>query len=221
MIISDDKDLLRLWVLKGRNNFGGAALTKPKTIAIIAVFAALTVALNLSPIKFPAPFAPFLIYQIWEVPIVTAFLIHGPTVAIMISFINTIALLIVFPGALPTGPFYNLAAVLSMLLGIYIFERGVINRLRGKGERFQIASSSLLGIVSRVGIMTIVNAIFLPLPPPIGFDMPMSAVIAILPLIGLFNGTLALYTIPLGYFLQKAVCSALKIQRWGSPAADS
>ncbi len=198
-----------------------AALARPKTVAIIAVFAALTVALNLSPVKFPAPFAPFLIYQIWEVPIVTAFLIHGPIVGVMISIINTMALLVVFPGALPTGPFYNLAAVLSMLSGIYISEKWVINRMKGNGERIQMAFSSLLGIVSRVGIMTVVNAIFLPFPPPIGFDMPMAAVIAIMPLIGLFNATLALYTIPLGYFLQKAVCSAMKIRRWGSPATDS
>ena len=48
-----------------------------KTVATIAVFSALAIALNLSPFKIPAPFAPFLIYQIWEIPIVAAFLLFG------------------------------------------------------------------------------------------------------------------------------------------------
>ena len=87
-----------------------------KTVAIIGVFAALGIVLNVSPLKVPAPYAPFLIYQVWEIPIVVAFLLYGTRVGGLITVINTIALLAIFPGALPTGPFYNMAAILSMLL---------------------------------------------------------------------------------------------------------
>lgn len=181
-----------------------------KTIAVIVVFAALTVALNLSPIKIPAPYAPFLIYQIWEIPIVAAFLLFGLQVGIPISIINTVMLLAIFPGELPTGPFYNLAAVLSMLFGIYIAHKSLTTRL-GKGQEIILpAISTTLGIIFRVGFMTIVNWAFLPFAPPVGFGLPVEVVVATLPVIGVFNATLALYTIPVGYFLAKIVSSSIR-----------
>ncbi|MFQ6081444.1 MAG: hypothetical protein ACE5OW_07245 [Candidatus Bathyarchaeia archaeon] len=187
-----------------------------KTIASVSVFAAFTVALNLSPIKIPAPYAPFLIYEIWEIPIVAAFLLYGPSVGVAISIVNTIVLLGVFPGALPTGPLYNLAAVLSMLLGIYVVQKFATRSFRRRQEVILIASSTALGIVGRVGIMTVVNWTFLPFPPPLGFAMPLEALAMLLPVIGVFNATLALYTIPLGYFIAKAVSSGAKIAGWYS-----
>ncbi len=92
-----------------------------KAITLTIVFAALTVALNpdLTRIFFPAPYAPFLIYQIWEIPIVAAFILVSPKSGLAISALNAVVLLAIFPGASPLGPFYNLAAILSMLLGIY------------------------------------------------------------------------------------------------------
>jgi len=79
-----------------------------KTLALTIVFAAVTVALNpaFTNIAFPAPYAIFLYYQIWEIPIVAAFLIGGPKTGVFISILNTVVLLAVFPGASPTGPFY-------------------------------------------------------------------------------------------------------------------
>jgi len=187
-----------------------------KTIASISVFAAFTVALNLSPIKIPAPYAPFLIYQIWEIPIVAAFLLYGPGVGVAISIVNTIVLLGVFPGALPTGPLYNLAAVLSMLLGVYVVQKFATKSFKRRKETMLITSSTALGIVGRVGIMTVVNWTFLPYPFPIGFGIPLEALVMLLPVIGVFNATLALYTIPLGYFIAKAVSSGAKIAVWYS-----
>ena len=75
-----------------------------KTIAVVAVFTAVTVVLVLSPAKIPAPYAPFLKYQIWEIPIVAAFVIYGLSVGVSISILNTVILLGVYPGDLPTGP---------------------------------------------------------------------------------------------------------------------
>src|SRR3989304_6159865 len=93
-----------------------------KTLAITIVFAAVTVALNpaISGIAFPAPYAPFLFYQIWEIPIVAAFLLSSRKSGIAIALLNASILFALFPGFLPAGPFYNLFAVLSMLSGIYI-----------------------------------------------------------------------------------------------------
>ena len=175
---------------------------KTKTIAAIAVFTAISVALVLSPAKFPAPFAPFLKYQIWEIPIVVAFLLYGPSVGFSTSIINTMVLLAVYPGDLPISPLYNLAAVLSMLLGVYIIQRFASYFTRG--PKILVILSTALGCVLRVGFMSVVNWAFLRYPYPIGYNMPVEAIVAMLPIIGLFNATVALYTIPLSYIISRA-----------------
>jgi riboflavin transporter FmnP len=193
-----------------------------KAIAITIVFAALTVALNpaFTGIGVPAPYAPFLIYQIWEIPIVAAFLLISSKSGVAISILNAAGLLVLFPGALLLGPFYNLIAILSMLAGIYIPHRilthGIL-REKTKNAALQretklITLSTVIGIIFRVGIMSVVNYVVLRYPPPIGYSTPEAAIIASLPLIGLFNATLALYTIPLGHLIADAIRSNLKLQ---------
>lgn len=181
-----------------------------KIIAMTAVFAAITVVLNLSPFKVPAPYAPFLIYQLWEIPIVAASLLYGFRVGVATSIINTLVLLVVFPGALPTGPLYNLAAVLSTLVGVYVVQKFMGKHFSKGRDAILAISSTVLGIIVRVGVMTIVNWALVGYPPPIGFGYPSEVVVAMLPVIGFFNATLALYTIPIGYFLARAVGSRTK-----------
>jgi riboflavin transporter FmnP len=173
------------------------------------VFAALTISLNLSPAKIPAPYAPYLIYQIWEIPIVAAFLLFGVKVGMGISILNTATLLLVFPGELPTGPFYNLAAVLSMLFGVVVVQRLVSDVSTRQGTMLPVISTAM-GTLFRVGGMTLVNWACLPFPPPVGFGLPTVVVMASLPIIGFFNATIALYTIPVGYFLARIVKPSMK-----------
>ena len=106
----------------------------------------------------------------------------------------------------------KLAANLSMLLGVFIAQR--IHAIRPdpepkrrayKSEGTLIAIATTLAIVLRVGIMTIVNYTTLRYPFPIGYSTPEPLIIAWLPLIGIFNATLALYTIPLGYAITDVV----------------
>jgi riboflavin transporter FmnP len=185
-----------------------------KALATIAIFGAITIALNLSSFKIPAPFATYLIYQIWEIPIVAAFLIYGFKVGFSISIINTLVLLAVFPGELPTGPIYNLVAVLSTLLGLFIIQKSLSGRFSKRRDTILTIAATASGIIMRVGIMTVVNYIFLRFDPPIGFGIPADIVPTMLPVIGLFNATLALYTIPIGILIAKAVSLNIKIAVW-------
>ena len=187
-----------------------------RAIATVAVFAALTVALNLSSFKIPAPYAPFLYYQIWEIPIVTAFLLFGPLIGLYVSVINTIVLLAYFPGDLPVGPLYNLAAILGMLLGIYIAQSLIIKGSSIKNELSIVLLYTGFGAVSRVLIMSVVNWTFLRYPYPIGFGLPEEALVMMSPVIGFFNATLALYTIPVGYILARAVSYSIKAKGWST-----
>jgi riboflavin transporter FmnP len=187
-----------------------------RTLAITIVFAALTVALNpaVSGIGLPAPYAPFLIYGLWEIPIVAAFLLINPASGIIISLLNATVLFAFFPGPLPTGPFYNLIAIFSMMLGLYISRR-FIKRESDQQQKAVLkiaAASTVFGIILRVAIMTLVNYVTLQQPYPIGFGLEeMAVLVTYLPATALFNGTTALYTVPMGEFIAHVVKSRLKL----------
>jgi riboflavin transporter FmnP len=197
-----------------------------KRLALIIIFVALTTALNIAGPKIPAPYAPFLFYQIWEIPIVAAFLIVGPKTGISVAGLNTLILLIVFPGALPTGPFYNLIAELAMLIGIYAAYKIVtlkcptekIGSFLKQHKLGLSISTTALGITTRVIITTVANYFLIAQPSPIGFGSFFSfaglggqqAVLAFLPFSVLFNATIALYTIPIGLIVAIAVNSNFK-----------
>jgi riboflavin transporter FmnP len=186
-----------------------------KTLATTIVFAALTVALNpgVSGIGVPAPYAPYLIYGLWEIPIIAAFLLISPASAIIITVLNSAVLFAFFPGPLPAGPLYNLIAIFSTLLGLYIARKFIKRESVGQQKVIKIAAAStILGIAIRVVVMTVVNYVTLQQPYPIGFDLNEIAVVATLPLTALFNGTVVLYTIPIGEFIANVVKSRLKLK---------
>lgn len=184
--------------------------TNTKNIAVIAVFAALAIILNLSPLKIPAPYAPFLIYQVWEIPIVVAFILYGARVGVVLAVINTLALFIIFPGALPTGPLYNLAAVLSMVSGIGIASAFFRKHSPRHGEVIVATAFTASGVALRTVAMAFLNWALLRFPPPVGYSLPEPAIMANIPLVVIFNLTLALYTIPMGYGLAKIVETRMK-----------
>ena len=196
-----------------------------KKFATTIVFAALTVALNpvLTGIGIPAPYAPFLIYQLWEIPIVAAFLLIGPKSGISITILNTAVLLAIFPGALPTGPIYNLIAVLAMLLGIHVSQKVLsLKPIQPKKQKIWFRTTSVItafttafGLIFRVIVMVFVNYALLGNPPPIGYSLPTLVVLGYIPLIMLFNATLALYTIPIGQYIAKTARTNLKINMGG------
>jgi len=161
------------------------------------------------PLGIPAPYAPFLIYQIWEIPLFIALFLFGPISAFLASFINFISLLIFFPGQLITGPIYNLFAIYSSLIGIILIHKLPYFRIR---KNVVILTSS--AIIIRTSIMTIINFIALPMNPPIGFAIPESALFITLGLIALFNVTLVAYTVPISYIISNIIKKTIQIKTW-------
>jgi riboflavin transporter FmnP len=177
-----------------------------RTLTVVVLFAALATVLDLSPLKYPFPPLSFLFYQIWEIPIVVVFLIYGATALILVTTINTGVLLVFFPGSLPLGPVYNMAAILSMILGIGIVNI-FITRHSPKNDALIAALYTTFGVSFRTVFMSFVNYYVLGLPSPFGYSLPNATIIGWLPLIAVFNATLALYTIPIGYALARTVKS--------------
>ncbi len=191
-----------------------------KKLSLTIVFAALAIALNptFSQIQLAAPFAQGLIYQIWEIPIVVAFLIISPIAGLGVSLLNTVVLFAIFPGYLPTGPAYNLAATLSMQVGIFaavaigkrfFCSKNLETNILTKAKWLAVATTT--GILTRVAFMSVVLYFALPQPSPIGFSFPLEATIGYLPFAALFNATLALYTIPSGWLIAQRVQKVLHL----------
>jgi riboflavin transporter FmnP len=181
--------------------------SRSQTLAGIGLFAALALVLNLSHIQVPAPYLQFLIYEIWEIPIVVCLLIFGFYASFAASLINAFVLILVNPGFLASGPIYNLIAVTVTLLAI-IGGHEISSRAR-LNLPLEVVIATAMAMIVRTAVMTAVNYSLLPFPAPLGFSTPDSAVIPLLPLIAFFNATLALYTVPLGYAGARAVTPRL------------
>ena len=178
-----------------------------KKLTLIIVFVALAAALNAAGPKIPAPYAPFLYYQLWEIPIVIAFLVIGPKEGIFVAFLNTLILFAVFNPGGNFGPLYNLIAMLAMFLGFYIpyglathgcKTENLSDFLQQHIKMISI-SATALGITLRVLITTVINYFALQQPYPIGFSYNQHSALLFLPLSVLFNATVAVYTIPIGF----------------------
>jgi len=184
-----------------------ARFSRSRRLSLIALFTALAVVLNLA-VAFPAPFEPFLFYEVWEVPILLGVLILGFWDGTTVAVLNTLLLEAYRPGALPVAPLYNLAAQLSMFAGVLPVDRAA--RGRGWEGRKLVPAATMVGAALRTAVMTVVNGVVLPLPYPIGFGSGLfpitpADVPGLLVPIGAFNFTIALYTVPLAYTLARAV----------------
>jgi riboflavin transporter FmnP len=187
-----------------------------RAIAMTVAFAAITIVLNpaISGVGVPFPFLPSLIYNIWEIAIIAAFLLMGFKSGISIAILNSVFLFAVYPG--PSHSIFaigNTVAASSMMVGIYIAER--LTRKNSQEERpfgvRKITLSTILAMLLRVVVMAPIMFAILHygiLAPKI----PDSLIITIvLPIQAVFNITMALYTIPVGFLLAKLVNRNLKV----------
>ena len=187
-----------------------------RAIAMTIAFAAITIVLNpaISGVGVPFPPLPSLIYNIWEIAIIAAFLLMGFKSGISIAVLNSLFLFAVYPG--PSNSIFavgNSVAASSMMVGIYIANR-FTRKNRPKEKPFgarKIALSIILAMLLRIVVMApIMFAIlhFGILAPKI----PDSLIVTIvLPIQAVFNITIALYTIPSGFLLAKVVSRNLKV----------
>jgi hypothetical protein len=104
---------------------------------------------------------------------------------------------------------YNLAAILSMLLGIGLMKI-ITNKYSPKNDVAVATLYTASGVALRTAFMTFINYMLLRYPPPVGYGLPEGAVVAYIPFIVVFNATLALYTVPVGYSLARIVQSNVK-----------
>ncbi len=180
------------------------------SLAGAAVFGALaavaTVAGRVYPLRFPVPGFQFLQFDLAELIDVLGFLIFGPVVGIVTTFIHGIVLT-ASSGDVPLiGPFLKFSAVISMLFGLWAgYQLYSRSNARG-GTKVGFSLMTGLGLTFRVLIMTPVNYVFLIVffsspdsPPTIGF------VSAYLAWIGVFNAIHAIISTLIPYVVAGAL----------------
>jgi hypothetical protein len=104
-----------------------------------------------------------------------------------------------------------------MLLGIYVASKLFAKKLSPEENIYTWKYSTALfaytafGIAFRAGIMAIVNYVTLRFDPPVGFGLAEPAILGYyLPVTTIFNASLALYTIPLGYLIAVVIKRNIK-----------
>jgi riboflavin transporter FmnP len=184
-----------------------------KAIALTIVFAALAIAL--SPIAIPAGYLSGFFYRFWEIPIVAAFLLLGPKSGVIVAVLRTVAELTLFTSpAGVLGPPVTFLVTLNMLLGVYAAYR-LLKRKASQDENLgskPVMYFTALGTFSRVVLSTFVTyVLFRFLLPLVGFSFSDTQIMALIPVVMLFDLTLSLYTIPIGYLMARIVSRNLKI----------
>ncbi len=183
-----------------------------KLVALVTVFAALTVVLSpwVSRIAVPS-FVPGLAYNFFELPVVIALLLLGLKPGVAVGLIASLALLPLHPTY--TGV-WGILAWLSTILGVFVGYK-LVNRGSLQGKKSSVGKTVLSitvgAIIFRTLIMAVQNYALFRYPYPIGYDLPEAAIVAMIPPIAIFNATQPLVIVPLGYFLAKAISSRLKI----------
>jgi riboflavin transporter FmnP len=191
--------------------------TRPRTIALIVIFGALAIALNpiISGIGFPYPLVPGLWFEIWEIPIICAFILFGFRVAFSSALINAVFLGLIFPG--PSQPYYALSTVatVGMMLGIMSAKKLVVhNSSDWPLTKFKfIILSIFLGTLLRILLMgsTLFGILYF---DPLNVYPSMDAiyiVVAVLPFDAVFNMIVSSYTIPSAYIITRFINRNLKL----------
>ncbi len=183
-----------------------------REIALIIVFAALAIALN--PIAVPAVFLQGWGFRFWEIPIAMACLLFGLKIGVTVAVLHTLAELTIFPSPVGIlGPPTALLGTLVMLIGLYSAAKLVSRRPRVEDPRAKPGLYyTALGTLARL-LFSPVAAFLLYglLLPVVGVSFPTAAILALIPLVLLFDLILSLYTIPLSYVVARVMNRNLKV----------
>jgi len=187
-----------------------------KTIGLVIAFTALATALNL--IKIPIPFLPTHSYQLGDIILVVAFLLLGIKIGLTIAVVNMFVSMAIFPNIVGIiGAPYYLFSILTMVLGVYIFGRIIRPRIHNKP--IFSAKSALLAtvcaVLTRTLLMLPMDFLVFPylvsLVSGLSISESFNIVLMAMPAIILYNVTVPMYVIPIGYLVAKKVSVHLKL----------
>ena len=128
-------------------------------ITLTSIFAGLAIVFTLLKIEFPFPILPYLMFDLSEVPVVSAYLLVGPSSGFLTSVFHYLFLLNRSGDIL--GPSMKFAAVFSMLVGLWLYSSLIRLFRGGSNGRLDLLLSSTLGCILRIVVMSIFNVVVL------------------------------------------------------------
>jgi riboflavin transporter FmnP len=198
--------------------FKQAMLMNTKSIALVASFAAIAIALNV--VKVPVFYLPGLSYTPIEIPVVVAFLLLGFKVGVLVEVLHVLGQLLFFPAGPAGFAVYpmGLVAVLLMFVGVYFASR-FLTRKAGSKETLDRKKSTIyltaFAAAFRGGLMPLIDyglLYHILLPLFLGTSIPEAYIVGLVPGFILYNVTVALYTVPIAYLVATKVSSYLRIE---------
>jgi riboflavin transporter FmnP len=176
-----------------------------KAISLTIALAALALALNpaISGLGLPFPPLPGLIFNLWETVIIIAFFLTGFKGGLAVALLNTVFLLVVYPGpSRALYPLTNTVAVSAMMVGIYLANKIATRKLSeekkpspGKTPVYYTASAMVLRIIVMAPLMLAL----------LYLTGVQDLAAAVLPVQAVYNIIQTLFTIPIGYFVASIV----------------
>jgi riboflavin transporter FmnP len=167
-----------------------------------AILAALVIifdySLKYSGLKIPFPWYPNLKFDFTGIPIVLSLFLYGFSPSVFTTLVAGIGIVARSGNVISAS--MKVSAELSTVVGLHIGKN-----LFNSSSKYL---SWVIGLLSRILIMSLVNLYVLPYI----YGVPMSSTISLLPLIGVFNLLQGLITIGLGYFLYEAI--QVRLPRW-------
>jgi len=185
-------------------------LLKFKALFLIVLFTGSALLLNFYGPKIPAPYMPSLLYYLWEIPIVTAFVLCGVKVGFFTALTSVMVPYAISKENPMPNLFYCLAAVIGMLLGVGI-TKFYASKHSLKGGLVQAFMFTFSGAILRTASVMLVFLAFLGTFPPLGFSFSEPATAITIMYRAVYDFSLALYTIPLGYIIAEAIKRHVKV----------
>ena len=167
------------------------------TAVLFAMVIVFDYALRYSGLKIPFPWYPNLKFDFTGVPISLCLFLYGFPSSLMTSLVAGLGIIVRSGNIISAS--MKVAAEVSTVSGLYL---GSLLCRDSKESKY---ISSLLGLIGRVLVMTIVNLYVLPNV----YGLALEATLGLLPLIAVFNTIQGGITIGLGYFLFKAIKTRL------------
>jgi riboflavin transporter FmnP len=186
-----------------------------KAVGIVAAFTALTAVLNL--VKIPVPFLPWFNYQLGDIILVIAFLLFGLSIGFTVVILSMIISVAMLPNAVGIiGAPYYYAAVISMVLGVCLYEKLIKPRIQN--SRYLVAKSTslstVISILSRTLIMLpldyYIYGYLVSLVSGLSLAEAYAFVLAWMPFMILYNITVPIFAIPTSYYTAEKISKHYK-----------
>lgn len=187
-------------------NYKSKNISQTQQIALIALFSAVAMVLRVT-VEIPFPLATYLKLEVWEIPVYIALLAYRPKISLGVAAIVYVIVQIFASGPLLMGPVYNFIAVLSTLGGVAIVMK-FANQKLVLTKSIKIPAVAIgSGIVFRTVIMTVVNFLALPNPPPVGFSIPVDTILPVLAVTAIFNIIVSGYSVAISFPIARRISS--------------